>query len=192
MKKFKKIRFTLCVFVFAIGISVFSTPAVAGNDITATVPVQLRNVHPDIVECYIVVQMGGLKEGGFISMATPDGRNVDIYATGVTQLDYDPSGNGSFDGDVVVTVDLRQVSKIVLATIKSVIGEQRGGRKSTYAYEDLKAENFTHYRVRFIVYNSDGISSWMYPPGQLNAKAWTKFKWPFRQGSGTTQEIVKD
>ena len=103
MRKVKKIRFTHVAFAvtFAIGISVFLTPAVAQNDIRATVPVHLRNVHPDVVECYMSVAVGHYGPG--------EGAESEWYARAVTQLDYDPSGNGSFDGDVVVTIDLRQV-----------------------------------------------------------------------------------
>ena len=163
MKKVKKIRFTHVVFAvtFAIGISVFSTPAVADDDITVTVPVKLRNVHPDIVECYMVVHLGGLESN-----------QLKKYAKGTTQLDYDPSGNGSFDGDVVVTVDLGQV----VAPQNFPTGEKNSGRTSDYAYDDLKAENFTLYRVQFFVVNSNGSRGWMLSPTNENAPGWKKFE----------------
>ena len=175
MRKVKKIRFTHVAFAvtFAIGISVFSTPAVAQNDIRATVPVHLRNVHPDVVECYMSVAVGHYGPG--------EGAESEWYARAVTQLDYDPSGNGSFDGDVVVTIDLRQVY-----IGNDPRGEQPSGRNSDYAYEDLKAENFDHYYVRFSVVHSNGEGRNM--NDSPNTPAWAKCE----ERMERIQEIVKD
>ena len=175
MKKDKKSRFTHVFFAvtFAIGISVFSTPAVAEIDIRATVPVSLRSIHPDVVECWMVVDLGSRK-----------GPQLDPwYARGVTQLDYDPSGNGSFDGDVVVTIDLRQVVDRGITNFHP-LEEPRSGRISDYAYEDLKAENFTHYKVNIHVVHSNGEGKNM----SLNDPAWAKCE----EGIGNMKEIVKE
>ena len=173
MKKVKKMRFTHVVFAvaFAIGICVFSTPAVAQYDIAAAVPVHLRNVHPDVGECYMVLNLGTRKDDG----------NMLWNAHGVTQLDYDPSGNGSFDGDVVVTVDLRQV----YGPGPSTPIPERSGRPSSWAYEDLKAENFTHYRVYFYAVHSSGQG--MIMNNRSSTPAWGRVK-----ESDVVQEIVKD
>ena len=177
MKKVKKNLFTHVVFTvaFAIAISVFSTPAVAQNDITVTVPVHLRNVHPDIVECWMLVYLGGVESNEIARWAT--------------QLEFDPSGDGSFDADVVVTVDLRQV-----VGYHSPTSAKFNGRKGNYAYEDLKGENFTLYKVNFLVINSEGVRHMMSPPTSTTAPAWAKFEGVSTSTStvGQMKEIVKD
>ena len=99
----------------------------------------------------------------------------------------DPSGNGSFDADVVVTVDLRQVVGYHKPT-----NDAYRGRKSQYAYEDLKTENFTLYKVNVYVVNSDGVGGPMAAVTDANAPAWAKFE-GISGGAGrhNFHEIVK-
>jgi len=117
----------MALFVIGTVLILGQGPVSAGADIITTVPLQLRNIHPEVRGITIGVSL--------------QNRHYRTVARGFTMVDdYDPAAR-NYDGDVIVSIDLSQTYNDTTA------GE---GCKEPYTRETLKDSDLIYYTV--IVY----------------------------------------
>ena len=159
-KKFECQRLVVAI-AFALVTGGLSESAAEGPHITAVVPIQISNFHPDVRSVFVQMNLSGYPPGS---------NQVKMYARCSAELEgYNPK-IGGFDGEVELTVDLTQI-----ANAGATGDGNRCGRVGGTAFEDLNADMFTDYRVSLWAVNFDGEVSIM-QPFDSDVPEWAQFE----------------